>query len=154
MGAITTGVLLLIVGALAGLVAYRRQRPGTSEHIDRSEDIAQGCLRTSAEAVELLTGHEEGDALYDRWVRLHARLVELERQATDAADAAPDLDSQRSLDQLAAALISLRATLEADVRLRLDPDAEPSLVHATDDAVVVRCEDLTLTVRALEGSSG
>jgi hypothetical protein len=82
-----------------------------------------------------------------------AELVALEQRITQAASVARAERAQRSLDHLAGALISLRGALEADMRLHLDTLTPATLLEAGDDVLLVRCEDLVTTARALGDAS-
>lgn len=133
--------------AALGRRAARRRR-GTAQ----LDDLATECDRVSAEALDLVAAADHRSGLDERWLALHARLVDLELRTTAAAEATHDPRSQRPLDQLAGALIALRGALEKDVDLHARPDIAPAVVAAGDDVVTVRCDDIHKIVRSL--SSG
>lgn len=147
-GVLTTMALSAVVAVSAGLMWRRVTTRRARNSAGSLHEVVQECEMASASVLELI---ERCDA--ERWEaggrRLHASLVALEQRIGHVSRAASDDQGRRSLDELAGALISLRGALEADVRLHLDATTPPSLLEAGDDVLLVRCEDLTMSARAL-----
>ena len=133
--------------AALGRRAARRRRGST-----QLDDLATECDRVSAEALDLVAAADHRSDLGDRWLGLHARLVDLELRTTAAAEATHDPRSQRALDQLAGALIALRGALEKGVHLHTRPDIASAVLAASDDVVTVRCDDISKIVRSLSSA--
>jgi hypothetical protein len=144
-------LLVAFVGVVARIVLPRgrlgwHSRPGAT-----IGEILLGCEQLSTELLGFFPSERGDQPFHGGWERQHVRLVLLEWQATEAANAAREPCEQRSLDQLAAALIALRGALEADMRLCRQPGIVPELRRAVDDAVITRCRDLMISARTIGG---
>lgn len=146
-GVLSTAALVIISGLAATGHLWRRRRvehdPATAV-----DQIARDCEAVGSDAFEIVLAGAREDDIGSRWGRLHPALVELEHRITETANTTPDSRGRRSLDRTAAALTACRAALEAYVQLQVEPATSP-LLEAGDDVVMVRCEDLVLSARAL-----
>lgn len=136
---------------LTDLVAkrFRREQQNNDEHRPATHDIVKCCEAISAQAFDFVLDEQRGPEAAP-WHRVHAIAIGLDRDIADVAASTSNEQHRRLLDELAAAAIALRGALEVRIRATRDDDPSPAIVAASNDLVVVRCEDLVMTARNVE----
>lgn len=141
------GAFLRVASGLTNVC--RRERNVTFDGPPGVSEIVRRCEQISAETFEILLDLSCA-AHQARWGHVHTAAIRLDRDISGATARTRHVESQRSLDELAAAAIALRGSIERRVAASLHTSPSSAIIAANDDLVVLRCEDLLMTARNLE----
>jgi hypothetical protein len=147
---------LAVVAIVAGATALAsRNKGGRSEPRPeaqwRLDEVTRGCRSIHDTTVMSVLQASNPAMLQSTWGAARAQLIDLEGRVGALAPDLPEESQRQSLYELGHAVAGVRGALEANVNLRLDPQAadQADLIQASSRTALYRSEQLESALQSV-----